>query len=133
MRWLWIAALLAACGNGSAADGGGSCKQATDCPAIDCQCVGGSTVPSYCLCQGGIATNGNCGPGGVCAQTSDCSVVCSDVNGPGGGSSGSGTTGGSGGGPQCASTAQCGLLPCCADGGMSQTYCLQGQCTCPAC
>ena len=136
MRGLWIAgliALLGACSSGSAADAGG-CTVATDCPEIDCQCVGGSTVSSYCLCQGGIATNGTCDPGAACAQTSDCSTVCADVTGPGG-SNGGGTSGGSGGGPTCESQAECGLLPGPCDGGSQtvQTYCIQGQCTCPGC
>ncbi len=135
MRAAWIAgllSLLASCNTGASATDAGGCKVATDCPEINCQCVGGNTVSSYCLCQGGIATNGTCSPGAVCAQSSDCSTVCADVNGPGGGTGG-GTTGGSGGGPQCASQANCGMRSCCADGGVAQTYCIQGQCTCPEC
>jgi hypothetical protein len=126
--------LLAACsGAGSSADAGG-CKIATDCPEISCQCPGGGTVASFCLCEGGKTTTGECGPGAVCAQTSDCGTVCSEVTGPGGNPSG-GTGGGGGGGNVCASQAECGTLPCACDGGTQsvQTYCLQGQCTCPGC
>jgi hypothetical protein len=127
--------LLAACNPGSSSADAGACKVATDCPEIDCQCVGGGNVASYCLCQGGIGASGECGPGAVCAQSSDCSEVCQDVNGPGGNTGGGTTGGGGGGGHLCASQAQCGPLPCACDGGSQtvQTYCLQGQCTCPGC
>jgi hypothetical protein len=137
VRGLSVAGLLclfAACNDGtSATDAGGGCQVATDCSEIDCQCAGGTTVPSYCLCQGGIATNGNCGPGAVCAQSGDCDEVCSDLAGPGGSSGGGTTGGGSGGGTQCQG-GLCGKLVCCgSDAGPVQTYCLGGECTCPQC
>ena len=104
---------------------------ATDCPEIDCQCSGGNTVASYCFCQGGVAPNGDCGPGAACAQSTDCDEVCSDVNGPGGTTSGGETGGGSGGGQICEASTECGMLSCC-DGGPAPD-CLQGVCTCPEC
>jgi hypothetical protein len=135
-RLIGLLSALAACSGASptAADGG-DCAIATDCPEIDCQCAGGGTVSSYCICQGGITASGKCGTGAVCAQANDCTNVCAAVNGPSGPGSttGAGSSGGSG--QPCESQAQCGAQACRCDAGVQnvQTYCLQGLCSCPGC
>ncbi|MHB8420510.1 MAG: hypothetical protein ACYDCL_20750 [Myxococcales bacterium] len=147
-RVLALGGLLAACsGAGSAADAGGRCTLDSECPAVGCQCSGGVSLPSACLCEGGkIAATGDstggpqtvCGPGGVCATASDCGQACAQQVGLGG-TSGGGGAGGSGGAP-CASDAECRPLACaCPDAGSTElpTYCVQGSCEpasqCPSC